>query len=124
MKENRCCPADYAMKMVWEKELQYESNYLENSNIDELSKIFKVLSHPLRLKIVLLLLRGDHCVCELVSVLKEKQNLISYNLGILKENNIINSNYRSKFKYYRLNETAIPIIRCIKENLIDKSSFR
>lgn len=124
MKENRCCPADYAMKIVWEKELQNEMNYLENIDIGKFSKIFKVLSHPLRLKIVLLLLRGDHCVCELVSVLKEKQNLISYNLSILKENDMIGSHYRSKFKYYRLNETAIPIISCIKENLIDKSSFR
>ena len=85
--------------MVWEKELQKEVNYLKNIDIDDLSKIFKVLSHPLRLKIVLLLLRGDHCVCELVSVLKEKQNLISYNLGILEENDMIGSHYRSKFKY-------------------------
>lgn len=118
MKQELCCPADHAMKIVWEKELQNEMDFLENTNINELSVIFKVLSHPLRLKILMLLLRGDHCVCELVNVLKEKQNLISYNLSILKDHKLVEPYNSSKYKYYRLNENAINMIRCINENLI------
>ena len=120
MKQDRCCPAADAVKIVWENELRNERAFLENTNLQELSTIFKVLSHPLRLKIVLLLLSGDHCVCELVDVLKEKHNLISHNLIILKDNNMIEPYNRSKYKYYRLNSDAISIIRCINENLINE----
>ncbi len=68
----------------------------------------------------MLLFRRDYCVCELVMVLKEKQNLISYNLGILKKHEIIESYNRSKDKYYKLNldGNAMPLIEYIKESLI------
>jgi ArsR family transcriptional regulator len=69
---------------------------------------------------MMLLLKKDHCVCELIYILKDKQNLVSYNLSLLKRNKMIDSYYRSKHKYYKLNDNAMGIIRLIKENLIDK----
>ena len=116
----RCCPGDCAVRSDWEKELQAEIDYIKTDTFQEANALFKVLSHPLRLQIVMLLLNRDHCVCEIIYVLKEKQNLISYNLGILKEAGIIDSYYRSKHKIYKLNDHAAGIIRLLKVNLIDK----
>lgn len=121
MKIDRCCPVDSEMKVIWENDLQRDLESLENANVLEVAELLKVISNPTRLKMIMLLIKGDYCVCELVSILKEKQNLISYNLGILKKQDIVESYNRSRDKYYRLNlkGEAMPIIQYIKENLIN-----
>jgi ArsR family transcriptional regulator len=120
MKYDRCCPIDPEMKDTWKNDLQKDLESLKNANINEIAELLKVISNPTRLKMIMLLTKGDYCVCELVIILKEKQNLISYNLGILKKHQIVESYNRSKDKYYKLNldGPAIPIIKYIKENLI------
>ena len=119
MKDDRCCPIDPEIKDTWENGLQKDLESL-NANISETAELLKILSNPTRLKMIMLLTKGDYCVCELVLILKEKQNLISYNLGILKKHQIVESYNRSRDKYYKLNLEghATPIIEYIKENLI------
>ena len=120
MKNDRCCPVDSDMKLIWENGLQNDLDSLERANIDEIVTLLKILSNPTRLQIILLLQKRDYCVCELVYLIKEKQNLISYNLGILKKHKIISSYSNSKNKYYKLNSdgTAMSLINYIKVNLI------
>lgn len=120
MKYDRCCPLDQDMKDIWENDIQKELESLKNTNIGEVAELLKVLSNPTRLKMIMLLTKGDYCVCELVLILKEKQNLISYNLSILKKHQIVKSYNRSKDKYYKLNldGNTMPVIKYIKENLI------
>lgn len=120
MLQKRCCPADCAVKTDWEKELREEKAVFQTNKFREANTILKVLDNPSRLKIMMLLLNRDHCVCELIYILNEKQNMVSYNLGILKKYKMIDYYNRSKHKFYKLNDNAIGIIRLIKENLIDK----
>ena len=98
----RCCPADCALRSDWEDELRYEKEILEKETVLELLDLMKLLSHPLRLKIVLMLLARDHCVCEFWYIFQEPQNLISYNLKKLKSGGLIDSYYRSNHKIYRI----------------------
>jgi ArsR family transcriptional regulator len=121
MRINRCCPLDTDMKVTWKDGLNEDLISLKSANISETIELLKVLSNPIRLQMILLLLKGDYCVCELVFILKEKQNLISYNLGILKKHEIADSYNRSGDKYYKLNinGNAMPLINYIKENLIE-----
>lgn len=121
MKNNLCCPLDPEMKIAWEKELQKDLDSLKNSNIDEIAALLKILSNPIRLQMIMLLLKRDYCVCELVYLLKEKQNLVSYNLSILKKHQIVESYNLSKNKYYKinLNGNAIDTIQYIKKNLLN-----
>ena len=93
---------------------------MENINIYEVSQIFKVLNNHSRLKIAILLSKKDYCVCELVQILKEKHNSVSYNLSILKEHQLVDSYYRSKDKYYKLDEKGTKLLRCLKHNLISE----
>ncbi|HMK46909.1 MAG TPA: helix-turn-helix domain-containing protein [Methanocella sp.] len=115
----RCCPADCAIRSDWENELQAEIESLHLTKFREATDLLKVVGHPMRLQILLLLLRRDHCVCEIIYVLREKQNLVSYNLSILKEAGLIDSYYRSKHKIYRLTKEKASIIRLLKVNLLD-----
>ena len=118
MRTARCCPADCAIKSDWEKELESEGDFLDNNKFNETGAVLKILGSPLRLKITMMLLNREHCVCEILYLLKEKQNLVSHNLGILKRAQIIDSYNRSGHKYYKLNSSSVTTIRFIKENLI------
>jgi ArsR family transcriptional regulator, zinc-responsive transcriptional repressor len=122
MEKNRCCPTDNEMKLIWESELKRESDSLKNSNIQEIALLLKIISNPTRLQIIIHLLKKDYCVCELVHLLNEKQNLISYNLGLLKKHEIVESYNRSKDKYYKLgsNENALLTLKFIEEKLMVK----
>ena len=84
LRQVRCCPTDHKVKNEWEEELKTETDFLKTDKFREANAILRVLSHPSRLQIVMLLLNRDHCVCELVNILKERQNLISYN-GCIKK---------------------------------------
>ena len=109
----RCCPADCALRSDWEDELRAEKEMLSSESVTELHRLIKLLSHPLRLNIVLMLLARDHCVCEFWHVFEEPQNLISYNLKKLKDGGLIESYYRSSHKIYKINEGIAPVIRKI-----------
>lgn len=81
----------------------------------------KTIANPLRIRILVLLDKKDHSVYELMYVLKEPQNLLSYNLGILKKADLIESYYRSKHKTYRLSEKAgIDLIKFIRISFCEK----
>ncbi|MFA0822858.1 MAG: ArsR/SmtB family transcription factor [Methanomethylovorans sp.] len=97
----KCCPADKDLKEEWEHELENEASIDENE-ISNLCNIFKVLSNPLRLKIAYHLLKQEYCVGALVYLLREKQNLVSHHLSIMKENELVDSYRSSRYTYYRL----------------------
>ncbi len=109
----RCCPADCALRNDWEDELRAEKEMLNKDSVTELDRLMKLLGHPLRLRIILMLLNRDHCVCEFFYVFEEPQNLISYNLKKLRGGGLIESYYRSNHKIYKINERAAPAIRKI-----------
>jgi len=67
-------------------------------------KMFKALSDETRLRIYLLLLQGELCVCELVNILNMEQSRISHSVRILKESDLI-SNYKTgKWNIYSANQ--------------------
>lgn len=109
----RCCPADCALRSDWEDELRQEKEMLEKDSVTALLEYMKLLGHPLRLKIILMLMERDHCVCEFFYVFEEPRNLISYNLKKLKDGGLIESYYRSNHKIYKLNPAMEPVIRKI-----------
>ncbi|WP_321506658.1 metalloregulator ArsR/SmtB family transcription factor [uncultured Methanoregula sp.] len=113
----RCCPADCALRSDWEDELQSEKAMLGKDSVTELLELMKLLGHPLRLKIILMLLVRDHCVCEFWYIFQEPQSLISYNLKKLRDGGLIESYYRSNHKIYKMNEDMVPVIRRIRSAL-------
>jgi DNA-binding transcriptional ArsR family regulator len=97
-----CCPVDPEMKKEWEEKMLQEIDFLDN-DIRKASEIFSALGHPIRLKIAYFLSQRDHCVCELVFKLNERQNLVSHHLSILKDCGIVEAYNSSKWHFYRLN---------------------
>lgn len=66
-------------------------------------KIFKALSDETRLRIYLLLLQSELCVCELVNILNMEQSRISHSIRILKEAELIDNRREGKWMIYAVN---------------------
>ncbi len=119
MKTQRCCATDPLIRAELEEDLKKQLEDTPNEDrLRESSKILYGLSHPLRLKIAVLLLKSDHCVCELVQLTKKKQNLVSHHLGILRKSGVVDSYMKSRWKYYRINENAVYILKGISCELL------
>ncbi len=66
----------------------------------------KLLAHDIRWKILVLLARSDYCVQELVHLVEQPQNLVSYHLRQLRGQNLVTerrSSADSRDIYYSLN---------------------
>lgn len=102
----RCCPADCALREDWQEELNLEKAALNDEYVIRLEKILRLISHPVRLKVMLLLCNRDQCVCEFNWILENTQTQISNHLKILKDAGLIESYYRSNHKIYRIKDDS------------------
>jgi DNA-binding transcriptional ArsR family regulator len=109
---HRCCPSDPSVRVRLNEKLTKELSDLPGSSeLDQLSTVLRALSHPLRLKIALLLLKRDHCVCELVQLTGKKPNLVSHHLAAMREQGIVEYRRESGWKYYSLTEGVAGLMR-------------
>ncbi len=92
-------------------------------NINDLQvKLFKALSHPIRLKIVKKLIENNMCVCELTGDIEFSQSNLSQHLKILKDAGILVSRkegLRVNYEIYnnRIKDIIILSEKIVKENL-------
>ncbi len=75
--------------------------------IVELAEGLKVLSDPNRLRIICLLLRGEHCVCEVERELGISQQLASHHLSVLKESGFLRARKERTSSYYSVAEARL-----------------
>jgi ArsR family transcriptional regulator len=72
-------------------------------------EIFKGLSDPTRLKIMILLGVGELCVCDIVETLGIPQSTISRHFSILKKYGLVKDRRAGKWVYYTMCESS-PLI--------------
>ena len=71
--------------------------------IDEIN-VLKILANDIRLRIVMLLVIKELCVCEIQGILNIPQYQVSKHLKLLKTSEILNSVKRDKYVFYSLNK--------------------
>jgi len=62
---------------------------LSEERLEEMAEFFKALSHPVRLKIIGILIEGKQCVKNLGELLNLSQPSVSQHLSILKSRGIV-----------------------------------
>ncbi len=72
----------------------------------ETIRIFKVFSDKTRLRIFILLLSSELCVCELIALLKLEQSLVSYQLRIMRRAGLVEGRKNGRWVFYRIPETC------------------
>jgi len=75
--------------------------------MEEVVKMLSALSDMTRLRIYLLLLEGELCVCELASILDMEQSRISHGLRILREADLIKNQREGKWSIYSVSANAV-----------------
>jgi len=75
-------------------------------NVAQLAGLLRILAEENRLRILCLLLQGEHCVAELCQALDLPQNLVSHHLGVLREAGLLIARRDpedSRWVYYSVN---------------------
>ncbi len=72
----------------------------------EIIKVFKALSDPTRLRIFLLLLEKDLCVCELTYVLNMSQSRVSHQLRLLRDADLVEDKRDGRWIIYTIPQRA------------------
>lgn len=88
---------------------------IDFNNLKQLKKILKLLSIEIRLEILYVLEKGEHCVCEFENHINASQSLISHHLKDLKDAKLIQSRRIKKRNYYKLTDLGVKVV----QNLMD-----
>jgi ArsR family transcriptional regulator len=76
--------------------------------------VFKALGHPVRLTLVRRLVRGEHCVCDLVDAAGVGWSTTSRHLEILREAGVVRGDKRGQRVFYRLElDCVADFINCL-----------
>lgn len=81
-------------------------------------KIFKALAHPIRIKIVTMLMEEALCVCKLNEEIEFSQSNLSQHLKILKDAGIVKSEKKGLKIIYSLKDEEIKNFLVIAERVI------
>ena len=102
-----------------EQKVKSMAHYLKtNNSAGDLAEIFKVLSDPMRLNIIITLDREELCVCDLATLLGVTRPAISHHLRILRHLRLVRYRRDGKIAYYLLNDSHISeLIRTVQEHL-------
>ena len=74
------------------------------AELDYLSELFKLLSDPTRMKLVLALSCGEMCVCDLGAALGMTKSAISHQLKTMKQCIVVKSRREGKNVFYSLHD--------------------
>ncbi len=81
--------------------------YMNNRQIEEISKVMKSISHPTRFKILCLLRNDEMSVKDLCDKLQTTHSNITQHLNILRNQGIINFRRDANYIFNRINDWRI-----------------
>ncbi|YCK34162.1 ArsR/SmtB family transcription factor [Actinomadura sp. ATCC 39365] len=79
-------------------------------DLTDTADIFGLLSDPNRLKLLVALLDGELCVCDLAAVTGQSESAVSHALRLLRAHRIVAARRSGRMAYYRL---ADPHVRML-----------
>lgn len=71
------------------------------------ARLFHALSDPTRLQLLLLLRRGERCVCELMDGAEAGQSRVSFHLKVLKEAGLIVDRREGRWVHYHVHPEVL-----------------
>jgi len=77
-------------------------NVLDSEALGLISRIFKALGDPTRLKILWALDHGEMCVCDLAAMLDISESAVSQQLRTLRHLSLVNNRREGTILYYNL----------------------
>lgn len=78
------------------------------NEVEAMSRMFRALGHPTRLRVLELLAAGPWCVCEMLPHLGVEQSNLSKHLSVLRREGLISGEKDGLRIVYRLNSPLLP----------------
>ena len=103
------CPVPYELS----SDMKIKVKQAMSEDMDHISSLLKVLSDPVRLRILKALEVCDLCVCVLVEITDHKYSALSYHLKLLKDAGLVESKRDGSFQIYFLTEFGAKIVASI-----------
>lgn len=72
--------------------------------MEDIAQIYKALSEQMRLRILMLLTKGELCVCDIMAVLEEPQSKVSRHIAYLKNSGLIQGKRVGTWMHYFLKD--------------------
>lgn len=88
------------VKRAWRQDLPQRK-------LEAVSRFFKALGDPTRLRIVLALARGEMCVCDLAAYLRISESAVSHQLRKLRDLALVRSRREGQVLYYSLDDEHV-----------------
>ena len=89
------------------------SKNIVSKQVTTLSILLNVVSEENRLKLLCILRKGSHCVCEMMEHINLSQSLISHHLRDLKDAGIVEDKKKGLRVYYSLTKKGEKIINSL-----------
>lgn len=89
-------------------------NALQPDQADDLAAAFKVLSDPVRLRLLSMVASastGEACVCDLIEPLERSQPTISHHLSVLVDAGLVEREKRGRWAYYKAVPARLEVLR-------------
>ncbi len=81
---------------------------------------FRAMGEDTRVKIILMLLEEEMCVCELMEELKLSQSAVSHHVKILKQAELVNDRRDGKWTFYSINKSGFEAhLKSMQEKFVD-----
>jgi DNA-binding transcriptional ArsR family regulator len=80
------------------------------AEIAELADVFGLLADPGRLKVLVALLEGEMCVCDLAAVSGASESAVSHHLRLLRAHRVVTSRRSGRMAYYRLADAHVRML--------------
>jgi ArsR family transcriptional regulator, zinc-responsive transcriptional repressor len=85
--------------------------------LEEAAECLKVMAHPVRLKMVNILMQGEFAVHEIAELCDTSANQTCEHLRLLKGHGLLTSERRGRTVYYKILSPRLPrLIECISVN--------
>jgi ArsR family transcriptional regulator, arsenate/arsenite/antimonite-responsive transcriptional repressor len=75
-----------------------------NICMEQLVQMYKALSEDMRLRIMMLLIQGELCVCDLMTIFEQPQSKVSRHLAYLKHSGLIQGKRVGTWMHYSIKE--------------------
>jgi DNA-binding transcriptional ArsR family regulator len=79
-------------------------------DVAEAAGVFGLLADPGRLRVLVALLEGEMCVCDLAAVAKSSESAVSHHLRLLRAHRVVHVRRAGRMAYYRLADAHVRML--------------
>ncbi|HSK20644.1 MAG TPA: metalloregulator ArsR/SmtB family transcription factor [Longimicrobiales bacterium] len=83
----------------------------------------KALADEKRLRILLLLARGEQCVCDLTDALDAGQSLLSFHLRTLKDAGLVTGRREGRWAYYAISTAGLSELEAFLRSIREEAAL-